>query len=274
MPNLESVQSSAVEALREAGGETVLEIANKISEHFFNITREGSLLLNVHTAGCLLRKGNPRIKLAESKVELPPNINELGKIALTQINDSVQPNYDQPYVRHSFPAVSRSGLDTCMDAEERFAHALGLESNDKKLVAQKRLNELYLDNTGQAVFFKKSVYIPLSINFAPVNIGGIRYPVGTIFQVNHKRAARSVEAEALRIFSKDSITSAVPLRLSLYALAPEHRIQAAHPEEVEDFLRRDSRKFYTPALDATIIDLQQSLPAADELQEAAAILAT
>jgi hypothetical protein len=182
-----------------------------------------SRIFRAYSAACLILNESPAARLIDSPVEIPNQTSWLGQELLKLLNGTVEGGSEAPY---QFDATAYSRDTVCINTEEFFLKSLGHQ--DGGITKVERDQVIYTDDSGKPVLFAKGEgKVRSSISFTDIGIEGITFPAGTIFKVRKKLSFKhSVIKPGLLATDIDSITSLQPLRLSLFAIPHDERLEA------------------------------------------------
>jgi hypothetical protein len=186
----------------------------------------GSRLFNVATAAM----DALRVEPVRPVIERPINIQEpedwLGRFTLRILNDSIKrPQYRQN-AQYESPYATKLG--TCALVEEKFAEAAD-SIKDEGMADEPSL--LFIDKGGRPVMFKKQSGEPSTLAFKPFQINGVRYPAGTLLNLEETAdlPTESYQNLEIALVHKDHIQAIAPLRFSSFTFKPEARQHALEP---------------------------------------------
>jgi hypothetical protein len=212
---------------------------------------EYSRIFRAYSAACLILNEGPDVGLIDSPVEIPKQSSWLGVELLKLLNGTVTRDSKAP---HKFEARAHAKDTVCINTEEFFMKSLG--HDDGEITRQKRDQTIYTNDSDVPVLFAKGDGdVKSSISFTDIDVEGITFPAGTVFRVRKKRKFKhSVVKPGLLRADLDSIASLQPLRLSLFAIPHDERLEATVDKPLPELIKRDRQTFLdslptVPALD-------------------------
>ncbi len=229
---------------------------------FGNVT-EGSQTLNAFTRACRELRLHPNTKLTNEVIEIDEPLSTVGRYLVQLVNNSLERDADE-----QFNFASRAklrGKDACHEAEENFYSAMGHEGSYEIYPEHRRAkNEIFADDEGTAVFFKKAYGERTALTLEDITLNKVFYPSGTLFQIGRKNfAPHNNYTENLQVHALEDITSLAPIRMTKFGvpLGEQLPLTATDPEDVELL------QHCGVGLTMTLHDLKKSIPSTEELAD-------
>lgn len=202
-----------------------------------------SRVFRAYSAACLILNESPSFGLVDSPVEMPKQSSWLGRELLKLLNGTVERDSESPY---QFGATDYARDTVCSNTEGYFLKSLGHQ--DGEITRAKRDQTIYTDDSGKPILFTKGEGdVWSSVSFADIGVEGVTFPAGTIFKARKKpKFKHSVIKPGLLVADISNIESLQPLRLSLFAIPHDERLEATvdkpllKPAEAERQLFLDS----------------------------------
>ncbi|HMH31257.1 MAG TPA: hypothetical protein VK534_02155 [Methylomirabilota bacterium] len=233
-------------------------------------SRAGSQLFNAYSMACHELGSSPQSALIEQPIELDENqrLSQLGIHLINLLNSSLS---RQNGTGHSFsPKVKGQPSDVCESSETNFTSSLTRVGADSlvKPGSSFKLNQLFIDEDGTPVLFRKGFRVRSALSLIPVDVHGVVHPAGTIFSASRQKNKDQDQregyelSETTRVYLSDDIKAIRPLRLSSYAIGVEERDRAMRPKyRIEDeknakVLSYEEARDSLPKLTADIPDHQ------------------
>jgi hypothetical protein len=181
----------------------------------------GSRLLNVSSAAIDRLRRFPDTPLVERELSIEEPEDWLCKYTIRLFNDSInRPNFAR---FPQFRSERVKKLGRCSLAEDMFLEAT--------MSDEEKPSTLYVDPKGHVVFFKKSDGQPSTLGIKPVQVNGIRYPAGVLFNLEEEKGVPSEVIDGFRIVtsSPGNIRGIAALRFTFFAFRPEDRVRNFTP---------------------------------------------
>lgn len=193
----------------------------------------GSRLYNVASAAMRSLREEPTNPVIESLVTIPEPEDWLGRFTVRLLNDSLQRSH-YAKIPHHLEDLSAEALDTDSgpDTEKEFVEAVSsLDTDSEASHAEETAGLLLIDKGGRPIAFKKHRGGPITVTFKPMQINNVRYPAGTLLNLNESEdmAVENLGDLDVARFDRDAIESVAPLRFSAFAFKPENRQHVIEP---------------------------------------------
>lgn len=186
----------------------------------------GSRLFNVATAAMDALRVEPARPVIERPIDIQEPEDWLGRFTLRILNDSVKRPQHRQNARYESPYAAKLG--TCPLVEKKFEEAAD-SIEDEGMLDEPSL--LFIDKGGRPVMFKKQHGEPSTLAFKPFQLNGVRYPAGTLLNLEEiadlpTESYKNLEVARIR---SDHIRALAALRFSAFTFRPEARQHALEP---------------------------------------------
>lgn len=190
-----------------------------------------SRLFRAYSAACGELNHGSAPTLIDRTVEIPQDVGWLGGKLLELLNSSLERKSDSVY---SFTSRTQSSSTVCQESEDLFVDNLG--HTEYEIVKQKKTQTVYVNEENQPILFTKGEGVRSTISFADIAVNGIIHPAGTIFRARQKpKTSFKSIAPGLEMGGLSNISSIQPLRMSLFPIPPDERLEAVLARDVNPY---------------------------------------